>query len=108
VKSACVADATISFADICIWRDVPKSPAAKRVPFVINPNVDDPTVVTGLVKLAWLRMSNASARIWSRKRSVTRVFLTSARSRSDHPGPVTTFLPRFPNAAPWFTNTDGF
>jgi hypothetical protein len=41
----------ISLADICIWRDVPKSPAAYRVPLVMMPSVEDPTVVVGLPKL---------------------------------------------------------
>src|SRR5580704_2469265 len=51
-----------TFMDIWSCRDVPKSPAANRVPPVIMPSVEDPIVVPGLVKLAWLSASNASAR----------------------------------------------
>ena len=40
-------------------------------------------------------------------RSLMRVFLVSTASRSDHPGPTTAFLPKFPKAAPWLTNTEG-
>ena len=41
----------INFAESCNCREVPKSPAGKRVPVVMIPSVAEPIVVPGLVKL---------------------------------------------------------
>ena len=49
----------ISFIASASCRDVPPSPAGNRVPPVIRPRVDEPTVETGCVKLAWLKRSKA-------------------------------------------------
>src|SRR5215471_7597979 len=55
------------------------------------PSVAEPTVVTGLLKLVWFSASKASARIWRVARSLIFVFLVSAKSKFENPGPMMTF-----------------
>lgn len=50
----------------------------------------------GVLKFAWLKTLKASARNWSEARSVREVSFLSDTSSWVEPGPIRTFLPRFP------------
>ena len=71
----------------CNCLDVPKSPAGNLVPPVIKPNVEVPTVNPGFVKFVWFRVERIKPHLPD-KRSLSRVFFTSATSRFEKPGPI--------------------
>src|SRR5262245_41789844 len=85
----------MSFSANCNCLDEPESPVAKRV-LVILPKLVVPNTRPGWPKLVWLNRSKISVRNCALKRSLILVFLSTEKSTSWKPGPITTLRPRLP------------
>src|SRR5271157_5482863 len=80
-----------------IWLPgVQAAPVFGLIPVVQKPCENTP--VLGKPQLAWFRMLKNSARNWSVNRSDSLVFFITEKSMFQKKGPVSTFLPKFPNS----------